>query len=124
MHLVQEHFVVVPMLNLGHSKMKHSNFIGYLHVSKFCRSLVHVSIDLCLWGNTKHGNYMPVTLTMHRHLTGQQVLLQLTGRCIGLVSTMNAIFLKPHVQAQSGMEASWVTTQHTTMYLDAFAKQL
>ena len=55
---------------LDHSKLKYSNFIGYLQVSKSCRSLVYVSIDPCLWGNTKHDDYTPVTLAMHGRLTG------------------------------------------------------
>ena len=55
---------------LDHSKVKYLNFISYLQVSKSCRSLVYVSVDPYLWSDTKHGNYMPVTLAMYRHLTG------------------------------------------------------
>ena len=60
------------------------NFIGYLQVSKSCRSLVYGSIDPCLWGNTKHGNYVPVTLTMHGHLIGSKCHYKLQGGALGL----------------------------------------
>ena len=38
----------IQSLTLDHSKMKYSNFIGYLQVSISCRSLIYVSIDPCL----------------------------------------------------------------------------
>ena len=45
------------------------NLIGYLQVSKACRSLVYVSLGPRLWGDAKHDNGVPVTLTTDGRLT-------------------------------------------------------
>ena len=59
---------------LDHSKSKYSNFIGYLQVSIFCRSLVHVSIDPRLCKRCKAQNCVPVTKAMHGHLIRLEVV--------------------------------------------------